>query len=261
MAELRHCGRRRYGAPRRQLLENLADPKDQAHPKPLHEGLLAIVETPVRGLSRRIEIVDKQIGSAGAATHPPAAPITIPAMDDPVQAMAGDRAALRADGTSAASPRRAREDGHGRKGQLRAISKRGQRYLRRCWSTARCGAVQQERQGGSLVSNCRDQGAQRSPPRALGNRDGAHRVGGDDTSGGLPRPAADQLCPDGASWNVAQPTSRPLRSSLPAGGLRQSCPRLREAPSGTQVGTEKRPSDEQKETGPSDTQDCEGEHA
>ena len=43
-----------------ELVAILADPADQPIPTPLHEGLLAIVET-LCGLERRIEIVDKQI--------------------------------------------------------------------------------------------------------------------------------------------------------------------------------------------------------
>jgi hypothetical protein len=41
----------------------LADPDNQRIPTPLHEGLLAIVES-LRGLQRRIEIVEKQIVGA-----------------------------------------------------------------------------------------------------------------------------------------------------------------------------------------------------
>jgi transposase len=46
--------------PRRvsELVAILADPADRCIPTPLHEGLLVIVET-LRGLERRIEIVDK----------------------------------------------------------------------------------------------------------------------------------------------------------------------------------------------------------
>ena len=43
-----------------ELVAILADPADRRIPTPLHEGLLAIVES-LRGLQRRIEIVEKQI--------------------------------------------------------------------------------------------------------------------------------------------------------------------------------------------------------
>jgi transposase len=43
-----------------ELVAILADPADRCIPRPLHEGLLAIVES-LRGFERRIEIVQKQI--------------------------------------------------------------------------------------------------------------------------------------------------------------------------------------------------------
>jgi transposase len=47
-----------------ELVAILADPAGRRIPSPLHEGLLAIVET-LRGLERRIEIVNKQIVAWG----------------------------------------------------------------------------------------------------------------------------------------------------------------------------------------------------
>jgi transposase len=74
-----------------ELVAILADPADQRIPTPLHEGLLAIVET-LRGLERRIEIVDKQILDWGRSKSDLSAPDHHPRLrTDPVQCHGGDR--------------------------------------------------------------------------------------------------------------------------------------------------------------------------
>jgi len=55
----------------------LADPADRRIPTPLHEGLLAIVET-LRGLEQRIERVEKQIVGWGRGNATCRHLITIP---------------------------------------------------------------------------------------------------------------------------------------------------------------------------------------
>src|SRR5256885_835167 len=60
-----------------ELVAILADPANQRIPSPLHEGLLAIVET-LRGLQRRIEIVEKQIVGWGRDNQTCRHLITIP---------------------------------------------------------------------------------------------------------------------------------------------------------------------------------------
>ncbi len=60
-----------------ELVAILADPADQPIPTPLHEGLLAIVET-LCGLERRIGIVDKQILHWGGSNQTCRHLITIP---------------------------------------------------------------------------------------------------------------------------------------------------------------------------------------
>src|SRR5260370_4109829 len=61
-----------------ELTAILADPADRRIPRPLHEGLLAIVET-LRGLERRIDIVEKQIVGWGRDNRTCRHLITIPA--------------------------------------------------------------------------------------------------------------------------------------------------------------------------------------
>jgi len=85
-----------------ELIAILADPADRRIPTPLHEGLLAIVET-LRGIERRIEIVDQQIVGWGR-----------------------DNATF-----SASLGLVPRQDGTGGKVKLGPISKRGNGYLRR----------------------------------------------------------------------------------------------------------------------------------
>ena len=60
-----------------ELVAILADPADRRIPTPLYEGLLAIVET-LRGLERRIEIVEKQIVGWGRGNQTCRHLITIP---------------------------------------------------------------------------------------------------------------------------------------------------------------------------------------
>jgi transposase len=118
-----------------QLVAILADPADRRIPTPLHEGLLAVVET-LRGLERRIEIVDKQIVGWGRDNRTCRHLITIsgygPILSSAMAAIAVDPAAFGNGRHFAASlglvPR---QDGTGGKVKLGPISKRGNGYLRR----------------------------------------------------------------------------------------------------------------------------------
>lgn len=80
-----------------ELAAILADPADQRIPPPLHEGLLAIVET-LCGLERRIEIVDKPILDWGRSNQTCQHLITIPGygpiLSSVMAAMAVDPAAF-----------------------------------------------------------------------------------------------------------------------------------------------------------------------
>jgi transposase len=118
-----------------ELVAILADPADRCIPTPLHEGLLAIVET-LRGLERRIEIIDKQIVGWGRSNQTCRHLITIPGygpiLSSAMAAFAVDPAAFASGRHFAASlglvPR---QDGTGGKVKLGPISKRGNGYLRR----------------------------------------------------------------------------------------------------------------------------------
>src|SRR6266567_6068094 len=118
-----------------ELVAIVADPADQRVPAPLHEGLLAIVES-LRGLERRIEIVDKQIVGWGRGNQTCRHLITIPGygpiLSSAMAAIAVDPRAVKSGRHFAASlgivPR---QDGTGGKVKLGPISKRGNGYLRR----------------------------------------------------------------------------------------------------------------------------------
>ena len=118
-----------------ELVAILADPAHQPIPTPLHEGLLAIVET-LCGLERRIEIVDKQILHWGRSNQTCRHLITIPGygpiLSSAMAAIAVDPAAFGSGRHFSASlglvPR---QDGTGGKVKLGPISKRGNGYLRR----------------------------------------------------------------------------------------------------------------------------------
>jgi len=118
-----------------ELVAILADPANRRIPTPLHEGLLAIVET-LRGLERRIEIVDKQIVGWGRGNATCRHLITIPGygpiLSSAMTAFAVDPAAF-ASGRhfSASLGLVPRQDGTGGKVKLGPISKRGNGYLRR----------------------------------------------------------------------------------------------------------------------------------
>jgi transposase len=118
-----------------ELVAILADPADRSIPTPLHEGLLAIVET-LRGLERRIEIVDKQIVGWGRSnptcrhliTIPGYGPILSSAMAAIVVNPAGFTSGRHFSASLGLVPR---QDGTGGKVKLGPISKRGNGYLRR----------------------------------------------------------------------------------------------------------------------------------
>jgi len=118
-----------------ELVAILADPADQRIPTPLHQGLLAIVET-LRGLERRIEIVDQQIVGWGHNNATCRHLITIPGygpiLSSAMAAFAVDPAAF-ATGRhfSASLGLVPRQEGTGGKVKLGPISKRGNGYLRR----------------------------------------------------------------------------------------------------------------------------------
>src|SRR6516164_1202227 len=118
-----------------ELIAILADPADRRIPTPLHEGLLAIVET-LRGIERRIEIVDQQIVGWGRDNATCRHLITIPGygpiLSSAMAAMTVNPAAFGSGRHFSASlglvPR---QDGTGGKVKLGPISKRGNGYLRR----------------------------------------------------------------------------------------------------------------------------------
>jgi transposase len=118
-----------------ELVAILADPADRRIPTPLHEGLLAIAET-LRGLERRIEIVEKQIVGWGRGNQTCRHLITIPGYG-PILSSA--MAAMVVDPVGFTSGRHfsaslglvPRQEGTGGKVKLGPISKRGNGYLRR----------------------------------------------------------------------------------------------------------------------------------
>ena len=118
-----------------ELMAILADPADQLIPRPLHEGLLAIVET-LRGIERRIAIVDREILGWGRDNQTCRHLITIPGygpiLSSAMAAMTVNPAAFGSGRHFSASlglvPR---QDGTGGKVKLGPISKRGNGYLRR----------------------------------------------------------------------------------------------------------------------------------
>jgi transposase len=118
-----------------ELVAILADPADQRIPAPLHDGLMAIVET-LRGLERRIERVEKQIVGWGRGSATCRHLITIPGygpiLSTAMAAMIVNPAAFTSGRHLSASlglvPR---QDGTGGKVKLGPISKRGNGYLRR----------------------------------------------------------------------------------------------------------------------------------
>ena len=133
-----------------ELVEILADPADQRIPTPLHEGLLVIVEG-LRGLERRIAIVDKQIVGWGRSNQTCRHLITIPG-DGPIPRLRGGRLCparsqrwsstpplSSADGTS--PPRsdwcRGRAAPAVRSSSVRSASA-ATAICAGCWSTARC---------------------------------------------------------------------------------------------------------------------------
>jgi len=178
-----------------ELVAILADPADRRIPTPLHEGLLAIVES-LRGLERRIEIVDKQIVGWGRGNQTCRHLITIPGYG-PILSSA--MAAIAVDPASFGSGRHfsaslglvPRQDGPGGKVKLGPISKRGNGYLRRLLVN------------GAMSVLCSKQATQ-DPWRAR-QQDGAHRLGGDGAAGGLPQPATRSAVPrPGRAWRRAR---------------------------------------------------------
>jgi transposase len=133
-----------------ELIEILADPADQRIPTPLHQGLLAIVES-LRGLERRIEIVDRQIVGWGRGNPTCRHLITIPGygpiLSSAIAAMVVTLTAFVSGRHFAASlglvPR---QDGTG--GKSLPSRKRGSSSVQSasaataicagCWSTAQC---------------------------------------------------------------------------------------------------------------------------
>jgi transposase len=118
-----------------ELVAILADPAERRIPTPLHEGLLMIVET-LRGLERRIQIVEKQIVAWGGNNRTCRHLITIPGygpiLSSAMVAMAVNPVAYTSGRHFSASlglvPR---QDGTGGKVKLGPISTRGNGYLRR----------------------------------------------------------------------------------------------------------------------------------
>ena len=180
-----------------ELVAILADPAGRRIPTPLHEGLLAIAET-LRGLERRIEIVEKQIVGWGRGNQTCRHLITIPGygpiLSSAMAALAVDPAAFTSGRHFSASlglvPR---QEGTGGKVKFGPISKRGNGYLRRLLVN---GAM-------SVLCSKRDQRAQGRRLRAR-QQDGTHRLGSNDAPGGLPQPAPRSTVPrPGRAWRRA----------------------------------------------------------
>ena len=118
-----------------ELIAILADPADRRIPTPLHEGLLAIVES-LHGLERRIAIVEKQIVTWGRSNRTCRHLITIPG-DGPILSSAMAAMVVNPAGFTSGRHFAAslglvpRQDGTGGKLKLGPISKRGNGYLRR----------------------------------------------------------------------------------------------------------------------------------
>ncbi len=118
-----------------ELLAILADAEDNRIPSPLREGLLAVAET-LRGIDRRLEVIERQFVAAGRedATyrHLITAPGYGPIVSSAMSAMVTNPAAFRRGSDFAASlglvPR---QEGTGGRVWLGSISKRGNGYLRR----------------------------------------------------------------------------------------------------------------------------------
>ena len=118
-----------------ELVAILADPADERIPAPLHDGLMALVET-LRGLEQRIERIEQQIVGWGRDNATCRHLITIPGcgpiLSTAMAAMVIDPAAFTSARDFAASlglvPR---QEGTGGKVKLGPISKRGNGYLRR----------------------------------------------------------------------------------------------------------------------------------
>jgi transposase len=117
------------------LIAVLADPADTRIPAPLHDGLMAIIES-LRGLEQRIERVEKQIVGWGRGNRTCRHLVTIPGygpiLSSAMAAMVVNPAAFTSARHFAASlglvPR---QDGTGGRVKLGPISKRGNGYLRR----------------------------------------------------------------------------------------------------------------------------------
>lgn len=118
-----------------ELIRIVVDPAEPRIPPPLHEGLIAIVES-LRGLEQRIARVEKQMVSWGRNNATCRRLITIPGYG-PVLASA--MAAIIVNPAAYTSARHfaaslglvPRQDGSGGKAKLGSISKRGNGYLRR----------------------------------------------------------------------------------------------------------------------------------
>jgi transposase len=118
-----------------ELVAIVADPADKRVPAPLHQGLLAIIET-LRGLQQRIERVESQIVGWGRDNQTCRHLITIPGYG-PILSSA--MAAIMVNPAGFPSGRHfsaslglvPRQDGTGGKVKLSPISKRGNGYLRR----------------------------------------------------------------------------------------------------------------------------------
>jgi transposase len=118
-----------------ELIAVLTDPADARIPAPLHDGLMAIVES-LRGLEPRIERIEKQIVGWGRSNPTCRHLITIPGYG-PILSSA--MAAMVVEPTAFTSARHfaaslglvPRHDGTGGKLKLGRISKRGNGYLRR----------------------------------------------------------------------------------------------------------------------------------
>lgn len=205
-----------------ELAAILADPADQRIPPPLHEGLLAIVET-LCGLERRIEIVDKPILDWGRSNQTCQHLITIPGygpiLSSAMAAMAVDPAAFGSGRHFSASfglarGRTGREEiacpceGGGQTGsdqqarqRLSAPTARQQPALGLDPMGRHVGAVQQVSPAGSLAGQiARDQGAQGRRLRAR-QQDGAHRLGGDDAPTSLSPATAGSAVPQ-PGWSL-----------------------------------------------------------
>ena len=202
-----------------ELVAIVADPADKRVPAPLHQGLLAIIET-LRGLQQRIERVERQIVDWGRDNQTCRHLITIPGYG-PILSTA--MAAIMVNPAGFASGRhffglarpRAAPGRHGGKVKLGPISKRGNGYLRRLLVNGAMSVLCSKRvKEDPWLAKLLETKERKVAACALANK--MARIGWavmmrqED----FRRRRHDQPCPDARQSFPGSPPSRPLRARL-----------------------------------------------